>query len=150
MRKSDFPQSPLYIAALEHGCWPDGNIRKISEIYPCRTSIELMQNWSLVTIIPTARLSNRTYRYAHSRPLEIVLTIIISQIKLTVRRPKSCEKKLPYYLHERLSYGNFFSHDFGLRTVSFIMPRAEAYGSSFVCLFVCQSLCRGRSYGGIL
>ena len=47
------------------------------------------------------------------------------------------------------------------------MPRAEAYGSSFVCLFVshyaeggateaycsravCQSLCRGRSYGGIL
>ena len=31
--KSDFPQSPLYIAALEHGCWPDGNIRKISEIY---------------------------------------------------------------------------------------------------------------------
>ena len=38
--KSDFPQSPLYIAALEHGCWPDGNIRKISEIYPMRrTSI---------------------------------------------------------------------------------------------------------------
>ena len=38
--KSAFPQSPLYIAALEHGCWPDGNIRKISEIYPMRrTSI---------------------------------------------------------------------------------------------------------------
>ena len=40
--KSDFPQSPLYIAALEHGCWPDGNIRKISEIYPMRrTSIPI-------------------------------------------------------------------------------------------------------------
>ena len=37
-------------------------------------------------------------------------------------------------------------HDSALSCDIIIMPRVEAYGSSFVCL----SLCRGRSYGGIL
>ena len=53
--------------------------------------------------------------------LSSVSVALESKVEMLQRlgdRLKSCEKKLPYYLHERLSYGNFFSHDFGLRIVS--------------------------------